>query len=588
MRYRIRHIAVRFALILAAAAVMPLMAYGAVSIMSLQRGTRESVVAGNLNVAIRAAEEIRRYVVTNAEILRSLAANLQGTGLTEWQRELILENHVIDFREFREIAIFDQTGRAIATSRIGGPQVAIPRENVVTFDGISMSPIRLDRDGLPTALFAVPLTHLNEPAGWLVGELSLEEMWRMVDGIRLGEHGYALVVAPDGSLVAHGNPDRKALVAQSYNLAGHHPLVQPADPGGADAQQWVEYTDVDQRRQLAVDARVPDLGWTLLVEQPTEEAYAGAVALRQQLVVAIASALAIMIVAGLFFGRRFINHIFQLKRATQSVAEGNLETRVAIGSADEFGKLGDSFNAMADRLIQLTENIKRQERQAMFGRLAAGLFHDLNHPIQNIGNNARLLLRDDVDPQWREDIRRTIDQNLQVLKRFMDDIRNIAKPRPIERFPVDVNTSVAEIVDSMKADGERAGVAVDGHYAEAPLVIEGDRFALGRVYRNLVTNAIQATAAGGRVMVTTTREGDFAQIVVTDTGAGIPPDRLAAIFDDFVTTKRLGLGLGLAIAKQIVEQLDGTIAVQSVVGTGTSFTLRFPARDDLSTHAAAS
>ena len=82
--------------------------------------------------------------------------------------------------------------------------------------------------------------------------------------------------------------------------------------------------------------------------------------------------------------------------------------------------------------------------------------------------------------------------------------------------------------------------------------------------------------------------GDLVEVSVEDTGSGIPPDRLAAIFDDFVTTKRRGLGLGLAISKRIVEQLDGTIAVESEVGRGTKFTLRFPARDDAATQAAAS
>ena len=111
-----------------------------------------------------------------------------------------------------------------------------------------------------------------------------------------------------------------------------------------------------------------------------------------------------------------------------------------------------------------------------------------------------------------------------------------------------------------------------------PLVIEGDRFALGRVYRNLITNAIQATEPGGRVAITTARAGDQVEISVTDTGSGIAPERLPPIFDDFVTTKRRGLGLGLAISKRIVEQLDGTITVESELGRGTAFTTRFPAQ----------
>ena len=162
----------------------------------------------------------------------------------------------------------------------------------------------------------------------------------------------------------------------------------------------------------------------------------------------------------------------------------------------------------------------------------------------------------------------------------MDDLRNVVKPKPIERFAMDVNVAVAEIVESMRAEGERAGVARRGALrTDEPLVIDGDRFALGRVYRNLMTNAIQATAAGGRVtIVDGAASATASRSRVTDTGSGIPADRLAAIFDDFVTTKRRGLGLGLAISKRIVEQLDGTIAVESEVGRGTAFTLRFPAR----------
>ncbi len=224
----------------------------------------------------------------------------------------------------------------------------------------------------------------------------------------------------------------------------------------------------------------------------------------------------------------------------------------------------------------------------MFGRMAAGLVHDLSHPIQNIGNSTRLLLRDDVDPESRDMFRRTIERELATLKRFMEDLRNIVKPKPIERFAMDVNGSVGEIVESMRSEAERNALRIESHYAGGPLLIQGDRFALERVYRNLITNAIQATPAGGTITVTTARHGDRVEIRVSDTGSGIPPDRLAAIFDEFVTTKRRGLGLGLAISKRIVEQLDGTIDVQSEVGRGTAFTLRFPACDDGSVQAAAS
>jgi signal transduction histidine kinase len=584
---RIRHISTRFALLLGVAAVVPLLAYGLVSILSLQRGTRESVVNGNQNVAVRAAEEIRRYVVTNAELLKGLSADLQDTGLDQRQQDQVLKNYVLQFREFREITLFDEHGAVIASSRVGKPRVVIPKDAQLTIGGVSMSPIRVDEDLLPTSIFSIRLTHLNQPAGWLAGEFSLEEMWRMVDQIRIGENGFALVVAPGGELVAHGDPDKKALVAQTRNMSGHQLFAAArARPDAGPVSQ--EYTDQDGRRQLGVAARIAQLGWTVIVEQPTREAYANATVLQRQLGVSISIALLGMITVGYLFGRSFINPILTLQRGTHDIAAGQLDARVSIDRDDELGDLGRAFNTMADRLVKLQEEVKRQERQAMFGRVAAGLVHDLSHPIQNIGNSTRLLLRDDLDAESRDQFRLTMERELQTLKRFMDDLRHVVKPKPIERFAMDINGSVAEIAESMRHEGDRHGVTIDTQYGPGPLVIEGDRFALGRVYRNLIMNAIQATEAGGRVTIATGRAGDLVEISVTDTGSGIPAERISAIFDDFVTTKRRGLGLGLAISKRIVEQLNGTIDVQSEVGRGTAFTLRFPARDDRSAQAAAS
>jgi len=587
MRRFVLHIAGRFALLLALAAVVPLVAYGVISILSLQRGTRQEVIQGDENVATRAAEEIRRYVTTNAELLKALSANLQDTGLTLDQKDRILKNYVVDIREFREISLFDEKGRPIATSRIGKPRVAIPATVPELVDRVSMSGIRVDEDLLPTTLFTIHLTRLGEPSGWLVGQFSLEEMWRTVDRIRIGAHGYALVLASNGELIAHGDPDKKALVAQSLNMNAH-PLLAAlhAAPGSGPVSS--EYTDANGDTQLGVAATMTPLGWTMIVEQPTREAYANASVLQRQLVITISIALLLMISVGYLFGRQFIGPILALQRGTQALAAGRLDERVDIRTRDEFGELGQAFNTMAEKLIELQENIKRQERQAMFGRIAAGLVHDLSHPIQNIGNSTRLLLRDDVDVETRDMFRRTIERELTTLKRFMEDLRNIVKPKPIERFIMDVNGSVAEIVESMRPEGERTGVTVESGFAEGPLHIEGDRFALGRVFRNLITNAIQATEPGGRVTVSTARAGDRVEIVVADTGSGIPADRLGAIFEDFMTTKRRGLGLGLAISKRIVEQLDGTITVESEVGRGTTFTLRFPARDDRTAQAAAS
>ena len=569
-----RRITSRFALLLAAAGILPLLLYGAVSIYSLRDATRQSVTTGNENVARRVAEQIALYVQTNVDILQSVAGNLEDTNLQAWQQDRILKNAVLDFSEFREITLYDAAGNQLASSRVGQSTLAFPQEGTSFTPTIVVSPISLDDDVLPTAVVGIKLQRIGVSSGSLVGEISLEEMWRMVDRIRVGELGYALVVAPNGQLIAHGNPNEKPRVARGDNLS-EQPLVRLLREQ-REAATSLEYTNTTGVQMLGVAAPLAPLGWTVMVEQPRSEAYAVADQLTRQLVFIIGLALLVTVTVGYFFGRSFIRPIFELMRGTNAVAEGHLDERVTITSRDEFKQLGDAFNTMADKLVELTEDVRKKERQAMFGRMAAGLVHDLSHPVQNIGNSCKLIVRVFDDPEYRQTFTRTIDREIDTLKRVLDDLRNVARPAPVERFPLDVNRTVADIVESMRGYAEESGIALEARFASQPAIIEGDAFALGRVYRNLLTNGIQATQAGGRVTIATTRVGDKVEVSVADTGSGIPAERLGAVFDDFVTTKKRGLGLGLAITKRIVEQLDGTITVTSEVGRGTTFTMRFP------------
>jgi len=105
--------------------------------------------------------------------------------------------------------------------------------------------------------------------------------------------------------------------------------------------------------------------------------------------------------------------------------------------------------------------------------------------------------------------------------------------------------------------------------------ISADRFAIERVIKNLILNAIEAMPQGGDLVVETKSDGQWVEIGIGDTGCGIPKERLRTIFEDYITTKRKGLGLGLAISRKIVQDLNGTIEVESEPGNGTTFTLKF-------------
>jgi len=558
---------------MAAAAVMPLLAYGAVSMYSLRTGAQEAVIQGNLNVARQVSEQIDLYVTGSVKILKAVAADLQQTALEQWQKDRILKNYVLEFPEFKELTLIDDSGNATVTSRLGKTTVTVPASDSAKIDGTLMSRFSVDDDLLPTSVLAVPVSD-SQHAGWLVGRLNLEEMWRMVDRIRVGSRGYASVVTEEGQLLAHGDPDQKSRVARGDKMTAH-PLIKLLSGRTRERIASAEYSD-ERGRFLGVAATIPSLRWTVIVEQPESEAFAIPISLQRQLEIAIALALLAMLAVGYFWGRSFINPILALTRGTRALAAGNLNERVTVASTDELGQLGDAFNNMADRLVELQEDVRKKERQATFGRVAVGLVHDISHPIQNIGNSCKLIVKMFDDLEYRESFKRTVEREFEQVKRVLEDLRNLAKPTPLEKFPLDVNKALHGVAESMLASAESSGISLETEFVFGPLYVEGDLYALNRVHRNLLTNAFQATPPQGRVIIRTMRRNDEAIIEIADSGSGIPAERLANIFDDFVTTKKQGLGLGLALSKKLVEQLGGTIGVTSQVGLGSTFTLRFP------------
>ncbi|HTM24173.1 MAG TPA: sensor histidine kinase [Vicinamibacterales bacterium] len=571
-----RRITSRFVLLIATAAVLPLVIYGAVSIRSLRNGTRASVTDGNLKVATQVAEQVSMYMQNNVRVLQSIGSELGATGLTAWQQERTLRDYVLKFREFREITVFSGSGQPIATSALGATRLSVPDAARKRPEKPFIAPLKFDDDMLPTTTIAVRLPSSQQDVGWIAGEIALEELWRMVGRIHVGSHGYALIVGEDGRLIAHGNPDEQRQIADVDQTRAKAEIDFAAAFRHDPSVKTTQYPR-NGEQILAFAAPLPaDPPWLVIVEQPEADALATAHRIERLLVAAILFALLGTILVGYFWGKSFIQRIFALTRVTRSIAEGRLDTRVAPSGNDEIRELGDAFNSMADRLVELQDDIRKQERQVMFGRIAAGLVHDLSHPIQNIGNSCKLIVKMWDDAEYRETFRRTFERELSVVKRVLEDLQNIAKPIPLERFPVEANRSVGEAIESMQPLAETAGITLRAELAPEPLFIEGDVFALGRIYRNLVVNAIQATAPGGLVVAATEAHGDRVQIRVYDTGCGIPADRLQAIFEDFVTTKRRGLGLGLAITRKIVEQLGGQISVASTVGKGTTFVIEFP------------
>ncbi|HNP73242.1 MAG TPA: CHASE domain-containing protein [Kouleothrix sp.] len=214
--------------------------------------------------------------------------------------------------------------------------------------------------------------------------------------------------------------------------------------------------------------------------------------------------------------------------------------------------------------------------------------HELKSPLTALAGNAQLLLRrasrdPNVAPRDIAVIR-VIDQQSHRLNRLitvlLDHSRLQAGSLAIERTPFDIVALVRQVVEETQPTLVRHSIALE---ADADtLVVDGDELRLEQVIQNLISNAIKYSPAGGAVLVRVARDGESAAIAVIDHGMGIPASALPSLFEQFYRAPNAeaqnigGIGIGLYLARQIVSQHGGTIAVESAEGAGSTFTLRLP------------
>ncbi|MBI4716066.1 MAG: HAMP domain-containing protein, partial [Nitrospirae bacterium] len=533
------------------------------------------VTEGNLNVAMRAADQIGLYVDHGVAILTALAQNIGQPDLRDWQRERIVKSYLLQMKEFRKIELLDREGRQIVTTEVGVPlkeRAATKAFQTALQGSVYRSGIFISDDLVPTMTLAVPMKRMNEVVGVLVGDVEMTRMWQLVDSIRIGKTGYAFVVSESGELIAHGLGEGKARVLRHENAGGEE-IVKAALMGNPVGRVYrASSEDV-----IGVGVPIPSLGWGLIIEQPTREAFAPIRRMTLELSLLVLCFLGLMALMGYWGGRRYMMEpIRALMAGTHRVASGNLDEAVLISSKDEFQALGDAFNTMTSRLKKLQEEVRVQERLAFFGKIAAGLVHDLKHPVRNIENTSRLLLRKFEDREVRTLFRTVVEKELQNINRFLEDLHYLTYPMALQPVRLNVSRVVSETAELFRKEAEGDEILMIIEHPEPPVWIGADRFALERVLKNLIVNAIEAMPKGGTLRLSVGIEQTGAVIRISDTGYGISPARLRLLFAEFATTKRAGLGLGLALSKKIITELHGTIHVESELNQGTLFTLMFP------------
>ena len=295
----------------------------------------------------------------------------------------------------------------------------------------------------------------------------------------------------------------------------------------------------------------------------------------RRLVNFMALSLVVGLVAGAVIGRIVSAPMTDLARAAQRIGEGDLDTRVKARGSLEMVQLADTFNKMATDL---------QHAETLRNNLMADVSHELRTPLTVLEGNLRAAL-DHVYTLDEAEIANLYGQTRHLI-RLVNDLREIALAEshrlPLEKQPSDLNALVTETLQAIEPLASEKGVRLADRTAPLPEVTV-DPIRIRQVLFNLLTNALRHTPAGGEVSVSAESRPDEIQLNVRDTGEGLDPEQLAAVFDRFYRADKSrsrdtgGTGLGLAIAKAIVEAHGGRVEARSDgKGQGSTFGVILP------------
>jgi len=485
-----------------------------------------------------------------------------------------LERKNAELEMFEALALLEPDGRVVA---VGGSLESSIRDRIS--DELPPPVIRgigTGSDGRARLRVTVPV--VEEPgsvAAYLAGVVGPhgmehfleipEHLAGSIESFILDEEGRPLFVSH-----VHGDMDFASPLAS--------PLVR------AERGRFARYRDREGVEVIGTTVEVAGHPWRYLAEFPVEDALGPLEQLRRfSLLLAGAFAL-VLLVSVWFVAGGIVAPVRRLVAATRRVGRGEFDVHVPAGREDEIGELGEAFNDMTDRLAQASERlrelhqreIERAGRLATVGELASGVAHEIKNPVVGISNGLDLVRRRIGSREDLEPIMDEMSRQLERIEAAVRDLLAFARPQEPRLGDVDPGEVLDRAARLVQPAADRAGVRLEHEARTGGASLPADEELVRQALVNLMMNAVQATESGGRVSVTASVEEEHVTFTVSDTGRGIHPRDLDDVFKPFFTTRHAGTGLGLSISREIVERHGGDINVESRLGEGATFTLRFP------------
>jgi two-component system sensor histidine kinase HydH len=247
---------------------------------------------------------------------------------------------------------------------------------------------------------------------------------------------------------------------------------------------------------------------------------------------------------------------------------------------DEMGREMGSVLLLRDlrEIRDLQEKVRRSERLAFLGRLAAGVAHEIRNPLSSIRGFAQYFMNRFKGQEEEQGYASIMVKEVDRLNRVITELLDFARPKEPHREPHSLENIMAYSLALLGPELTRKKVEVEKEYEPNLPQVLVDRDQLSQAFLNLLLNSLESIDGGGKIRVSLKMGGvqPSVEVAIADTGRGIPQEDLGKVFEPFFSTKRKGTGLGLAIVHQIIESHEGNIAVESREGMGTTFRVTLP------------
>lgn len=536
-----------------------------------ERATSDLAAAGE---AVRRLWEAQDEVLVSDARIKAVESRL-ATPLLEGDTARVRQILTRETAEDRVVLAADTAARSIIGPTLDSATLIRPTLNVATVQGgvYSGSIVTVPEGSSPLRVALWPVVGDSNTIAGIVGvgtRLDAEA----AQGIReLTSSEVALVVGD--SLIASTLPRRSAEALELSNLGTRL----------AAGATWTE--ELADSAYLARAFPLPARGvpaGVLLFRPITQELRIARGILQSLVGIGIATILLALLFAGVF-ARIVARPAQQLAQAAARLARGDFRAPLPRPSSDELGQLAYAFGEMRQaiaeregRLRSAQAELIHREKLAAMGRLVAQLSHEINNPIYNIQNCLEALERrgDPNDPnrEFLDLAQEELGRMALLTRQLLDQSRPLADAAT----PLDLNTVVQRVLTLAANELRARGIRSETRLTRALPRVVAHPDAIQQVLANLVTNAMDAMPGGGTLRVGTRADADAVEVVVEDTGTGIPEDQLSHIFEAFYTTKPgvRGIGLGLFVSEGIIRGHRGHLGVESRVGKGSRFTIRLP------------